>query len=200
MSALCQVVNRVWDWLWLSKHCSHHVQNILITQGQKRNTRVFVKTESSNGEQQCPGNSTDRDVKEQLATAGDIIRRRQLGTHNSARAPLVHGQRACDGARCRYSNSSSSSRLIWVNLGPVPPHTQISTCWNGVASWVFQSCCSATPAWPIRCGSELVAERAGCEPRARSADKLPELKVQQNRKHANLLCARTYCLVCPRGL
>lgn len=36
---------------------------------------------------------------------------------------------------------------LWLNLGPVPPHTRISMCWNRVASCAFQSCCCATPAW-----------------------------------------------------
>lgn len=50
--------------------------------------------------------------------------------------------------------SETAGGPIRLNLGPVPPHTQISMCWNTVASWAFQSCCCATPAW-------LTAEEPG---------------------------------------
>lgn len=40
------------------------------------------------------------------------------------------------------ATSKTAARPIWLNPGPVPPHSRISMCWNTVAS-----CCCATPAW-----------------------------------------------------
>lgn len=118
--------------------------------------------------------------------ADDIIRRGQLGTQSPVIAPPYFNQGVCVGA-----TSETAGWPIWLNPGPVPPHTQISMCWNTVASCAFQSCCCATPAWltalaqkscrgggGVRWETVVVCQLINSQNRAQSRVKKKKRKIQ----------------------